>query len=348
MPVTVTVRSASPDPAAGGKSADPALTFDGDRVLVGRGPGSDVRLPDPSISTRHATIRQQGSDYVIIDEGSTNGTWVGGVKLLARTPRLVKSGDLVRVGRVWLEISIGHKVATPDLGLATRDLAFALVRRAMDAVGDDTITKVRVTEGPDIGAELLLMEEGRAYLLGRAEKCDLPLADEDASREHAQIVRRGGQVLLRDLGSRNGVYLGDQKLTPDRDTVWRAATMVRIGVSVLALEEPVSTVLAELEAAADEHMAEADVPPEPPPSAAAAPAEPAPSAAEPPPASSAPASRAQEVADAPIAELLQEPPVLPPRPRKRGWTPTDFLVVTLAVTVIAASIAGLVWVLKSP
>jgi pSer/pThr/pTyr-binding forkhead associated (FHA) protein len=335
MPVTVVVRSASPGPG------DPSLTFDGARVVIGRGQGSDVRLPDPSISTRHATIRAQGADYAIVDEGSTNGTWVGGVRLLPQSPRIVKTGDLVRVGRVWLEIMVGHKAATADLGLATRDLAFALVQRAMDAVGDDTVAKVRVAEGPDLGAELRLLDEGRAYVLGRADKCDLPLADPDASREHATIVRRGGQVLLRDMNSRNGVFLGDARIAPDRDVVWRAPTMARIAATVLALDEPVSAALAELEAAADERMNDDDVPPEPAPPAASAPpaAAPASTRDEPPP-SAVPNA-------APIAAVAEIPPSIPGvRRRRRGWTATDLFVVTLAIAVIGASVAGLVWVLR--
>ena len=351
MPVTVVVRTASApsgSPATGGgpaAAASPSLTFDGARIVIGRGSGSDVRLPDPSVSTRHATIRATGNDYAIVDEGSTNGTWVGGVRLLPQSPRVVKSGDLVRVGRVWLELSIGQKAPTPDLGLATRDLAFALVQRAMDAVGDDTVAKVRVAEGPDIGEELCLSEEGRAYVLGRAETCDLPLADPDASREHAVVARRGGQILLRDLGSRNGVYLGESRLTPERDVVWRAPTMARIGITVLALDEPVSTALAELEAAADEAMREEDIPPPPLPT-------PIPEAVAPghAPASGAAASGPASIAAtgaAPIAEIAADTSEMTRVPRaRRGWSMTDLLVVTLALGVIAASLAGLVWVLR--
>ena len=352
MPVTVVVRTAS-GPSAG---AEPSLTFDGSRVVIGRGTGSDVRLPDPSVSTRHATIRATGNDYAIVDEGSTNGTWVGGVRLHPQSSRAVKSGDLIRVGRVWLELVIGQKAPTPDLGLATRDLAFALVRRAMDAVGDDTVAKVRVAEGPDIGEEVRLSDEGRAYVIGRAETCDLPLADADASREHAVVARRGGQILLRDLGSRNGVYLGETRLAADRDTVWRAPTMARIGITVLALDEPVSAALAELEAAADEAMREGDIPPLPAREAEAAPEPDVAPAPAPAPASrrGAPSSRGRASAPpaslagaAPIAEVPADTSQMTrvSRPRK-GWTMTDVLVVTLAVGVIAASIAGLVWVLR--
>lgn len=327
MPVTVVVRS--------GSGEAPSLTFDGPRVVIGRSAGSDVRLPDASVSLRHASIRASGSDYAVVDEGSTNGTFVGGVRLLPQTPRILKSGDLVRVGRVWLEVSIGQRPATPDLGLATRDLALALVRDAMAAVGDDTVAKVIVVEGPDAGTTLRLVDEGRAYVIGRAEHCDLPLADADASREHAAVARRGSQVLLRDMGSHNGVFLGDTPLTPDRDVIWRSQTMARIGRSVLALEEPVSLALAELEAADDEKLPEDGAPPPPPGPEPA----PTPSQAEEPP-----ASRLSHAGAAPIAEVAAQPPA--PRKKGRAWTLTDVLVVTIAVCVIGASVAGLVWVLR--
>lgn len=331
MPVTVIVRSASGEP--------PSLTLDGARIVIGRSPGSDVRLPDPSVSQRHATIRANGSEYTIVDEGSTNGTWVGGVKLAQGTPRVVKSGDLVRVGRVWLELVMTQKPATPDLGLATRELALALVRNAMSVLGDDTVTKIRVVEGPDLGARLDLTEEGRAYVLGRAASCDLPLADEDVSREHARVERRGQQVFLTDLSSRNGVFVGDMPIAPDREVVWRPTSMVRIGATVLALDEPVSAALADLEAAPDEELA--DEPATPPPSSQVAPS----SASTAAPSEPAPPSRLSQAGAAPIAEVAP-PPAAAPKKRGRVWTVTDVLVVLVAVSVIGASVAGLVWVLR--
>lgn len=343
MPVTVVVRSASPErsSSSGPSAADsPSLTFDGDRIVLGRGAGSDVRLPDASVSTRHATIRATGSDYAIVDEGSTNGTWVGGVKLPRQTPRLLRSGDLVRIGRVWLEIAVGQKPATADLGMATRELALALVRRAMDAQGEDTVPRVVVVEGPDVGADFRVVEEGRAYVVGRSETCDLPLADADASREHAVIVRRGAQVLLRDNGAKNGVWLGEQRIPAGRDMPWRPPTMVRLGISVLALEEPVSAVLSDLEAADDEPLRDEDAPGAPAPLAAAS------TSTEETEDEALPPSRAEAAQAAPIADVAAAPAraVLPPK--KRAWTATDLLVVAVALAVIGASLVGLVWIVR--
>ncbi|MBX3229788.1 MAG: FHA domain-containing protein [Labilithrix sp.] len=331
MPVTVTVRREE----SSGES--PSLTFDGPRVVIGRSDGADVRLPDPSVSLRHASVRAEGTGFAVVDEGSTNGTWVGGVRLPPHTPRLVKTGDLVRVGRVWLELAIGQRAATPDLGAATRDLALALVRQAMEAHGEDTRVKVRVAEGPDLGAELVLAEDGKSYLAGRAERCDLPLADEDASREHAAITRRGGQVWVRDLRSSNGVYLGEQRIASDRDVPWRGPNMLRIGASVLALDEPVSVALADLASLEDEKLPP-DAEPPPPSSLAGPPSPPAVAA----PPSAAPAAAIAELPKGPDSRAA----VTVRRPRRRTWGLVDVLVVGVAVAIIGASLAGLVWVLK--
>lgn len=346
MPVTVIVRSGESRRGSPEAPFSPSLAFDGTRVVIGRGASSDVRLPDPSVSFRHATLRANGSDYAIVDEGSTNGTWVGGVKLAPNTPRVVRSGDLVRVGRVWLELVVGSAPATPDLGLATRELALSLVRRAMDAMGDDTVMKVRVAEGPDVGATLPLVEEGRRYVLGRAERCELPLADEDASREHAAVIRRGPHVFLHDLGSRNGVFLGDSRVPTDREVPWRPPVMARIGRSVLSLDEPVSLALAEIEASADERLDDTDLPPEPPPPSASS------TEATDPREAGAPAvddvvHSARPTSQAPMAYVDRTNTTVVTRKKKKlTWTVTDFVVLVLALAVIAASIAGLVWVLR--
>jgi len=322
MPVTVFVRN------PGGSGEPPGLTFDGDRVVLGRGAFADVRLPDPTVSARHASIRASGGEYVLFDEGSTNGTFVGGVRLAPQAARSVRSGDLVRLGRVWLEVRTEPAPITQDLPVATRDMAFALVAHAMRALGDDTAPTVSVVEGADRGQVLVLAEEGRAYVIGRGEGCALSLADADASREHVQVVRRGGSVLVRDLGAKNRAAIGEAWLSSDRDVVWRRPAVIRVGQTVLALTEPVADALLELESAGDEALPEGGSPPPPPPSSRDAP----------------PSVPAEGRAAAPVAEL--PPPVAARRaPRGPGWSGTDLAVGGAAVLVIALSAAGLYWLL---
>lgn len=328
----------------------PSLTFDGShRVVIGRGSGCDLRLPDASVSHRHASLQPKGTDYVLVDEGSTNGTFVGGVRLAPRTSRALRSGDHIRIGRVWLEARIDHTPVTRDVANATRDLALALVSQAMLALGDDVTAQIRVVEGRDAGATLPLSDEGRVYLVGRGAHCDLALADEDASREHLAVARRGSAVFVRDLGAKNGVVMGEASLDTNRETIWRPAVVVRLGRTVLALDEPVSAALLELEQSPDEKLPTQGAPePEsapPRPALASSPRSSAPATA------SAASSSSVSGAAAPIAAVhasdrrdggRSRSPL-----RRRGWTVSDFIIMLAALSIFGFSIAGLVWLLRS-
>ncbi len=256
MSVTVVVR------VENGES--PEVTFDGSRVVLGRSAGCDVRLPDASVSQRHATIHVDAGQHFLVDEGSTNGTFLGGARLEPNVRHLLRPSEMVRLGRVFLEIRIEAKPETRDLAVATRDLALGLVSQALRALGEDPRPRVLVVSGRESGRALLLEEEGRVYVVGRGESCDLPLSDPDASREHVRIVRRGNSVMVRDEDSKNGVFMGEEPIRQGRDVPWKGSAIVRAGGTHLALEEPAREVLAEIEKEDDERLSGDDVPPPPP------------------------------------------------------------------------------------
>lgn len=62
---------------------------------VGR-ESSDIEVPDSSVSRNHAQISRAGEEATITDLGSTNGTFVNGVKLTS--PTVLKPGDTVQFG----------------------------------------------------------------------------------------------------------------------------------------------------------------------------------------------------------------------------------------------------------
>jgi len=344
MPVTVIVRSGG-RPKNVGASESLSITFDAPMVVIGRGEGSEVRLPDPSVSHRHATIRQRGNEYIMVDEGSTNGTFMGGVKLGAQAPRILRQGDLARVGKVWLEIRFDARPPSAQTVLATKELALALVARALDAQGEDGAPRVVVTEGPDQSKVLRLDESARAYVIGRGQEVDLVLDDADASRRHVQVVRRADQLLVRDLGSKNGAQLGGVPLG-ERDRVWSRSELLRIGKDVFAYEHAAVEALAELERAADEVLRPNEIIAPPEPSSTGASAVGSSPVGRESSAGAHPADLRAEAGQAPVAELPQGAPRVPQR-RRAGWNGTDVLVVVLALGVLALSIVGLYWLLRS-
>lgn len=338
MPVTVAIRS-------GGEQGEPSpsITLDAPMVVLGRGDGCDVRLPDPSVSHRHATIRQRGSEYIVQDEGSTNGTSIGGVRLGAHAPRILKHGDQVRLGRVYVEIRLDAPVATSQASQATKEIALGLVARALAAQGEQAGPRLIVVEGPDDGKMLALDETGRAYVLGRGREVDFVLDDADASRRHVQVVRRGDVLVARDLGSKNGALLEASTLPRDRDVAWRAGERLWVGSNVIAYEHPAIEALAELERAADEKLREGEVPPPPPSPVPASSRTTTPSVED-----DAQGQGAREPAgSAPIAEVPRGAAATKATRRSSGWTGTDFVVVLLAIGVLALSAVGLAWLFRS-
>jgi pSer/pThr/pTyr-binding forkhead associated (FHA) protein len=311
-----------------------SITFDAPRIVIGRGEGSEVRLPDPSVSHRHASIRQRGTDYVIVDEGSTNGTFVGGVRLSPQAPRVVRHGELVRVGRVWLELEIEQALATANPQATTREIALRLVESALLAQGERLVARIIVKNGADQGKELSVSDFEKIYVIGRASESDLAITDKDASRRHVEILRRGDGVAVRDLGSKNGSELGKKALESGKETAWLPGATLRIGDTELALEDPLVLALAELEASTDEPMRPDEIV-EPPVGAEAPAAVAAPS----------PSARAGA---APIADV---PKGAQSRARsgsrERGLRLGDVVVGVLALVVLALSLLGLAWVLRA-
>jgi pSer/pThr/pTyr-binding forkhead associated (FHA) protein len=321
MPITVIVRSMAGD--------EPRLTFDGtQRVVIGRGAGSDVRVPDPSVSHRHASLRSQGAEFIVVDEGSTNGTFVGDVRVAARMSRIVRSGDLVRVGRVWLRLLIDQSPATRDLAIATRDLALAFVAQAMQARGVDRPSAVRVVEGEDQGMTLVLADDARGYIVGRGAHCEMALADPDVSREHVRILRAGAAVFVEDLSAKNGSWLGVARLPNDERVVWRAPQMLKVGRTVLALVEPVADALAEIEGAPDERLEPDEV---------GAPFRPAPQQL---------GEGAGNLGSGPVAALAEGGGAKTALGRRGTWSLLDLLVMGAALGVLALSLAGIFWLLR--
>jgi pSer/pThr/pTyr-binding forkhead associated (FHA) protein len=92
--------------APGGAAVGSLFLDDGRRVeigeqplTIGRMPECDVALSDPNVSRKHAEVRRQGTGFVLVDLGSTNGTRVNGAGVKERA---LNNGDEITVGATKL------------------------------------------------------------------------------------------------------------------------------------------------------------------------------------------------------------------------------------------------------
>ena len=70
----------------------------GSTLVVGRALNSDIPVFDPTISRRHAEVTCDASGVVVRDLGSSNGTFLNGVKV--ESAATVAPGDIVTFGKV--------------------------------------------------------------------------------------------------------------------------------------------------------------------------------------------------------------------------------------------------------
>ncbi|MEP6462494.1 MAG: FHA domain-containing protein [Frankiaceae bacterium] len=88
-----------------------------------------------------------------------------------------------------------------------------------------------VTSGPLAGTTLAL--DNAPITFGRAENCTLVLDDDYVSSQHARLTPAGDRWLLEDLGSTNGTYLSERKISDPTPVPLGAP--IRLGRTVLEL-----------------------------------------------------------------------------------------------------------------
>ena len=326
---------------AGGDES-PELIFDSPRIVLGRSASCDVRLPDASISHRHASLRQRGSEYILLDENSTNGTFVGPVRLMSGAPRVVKSGDKLRLGRVWLKVDLKPAVPTAGAGQLTKEIALGLVAGALTSEGESSAPRLRVVGGADTGKELVLETFDNPYTVGRYAGCDLVINDPDSSRRHLTVTRRGMEVVVQDLNSKNGCTLDGTLLQADLEYPISRTQTLCIGETQIVVIDPLEEALGELEAAPDEEIPTAsgelqgDAPIDDDIVAAAI-------NNDGPGIGQLSATGHRSSTDAKIAEVPEAAVAV--GTSNRGWKGMDIAVALLAIVVLGASVTGIVWLM---
>lgn len=92
-------------------------------------------------------------------------------------------------------------------------------------------SRLVVVEGPDEGLELEIVKE--KVTIGRSKIADLSLDDPAVSGIHAELERGADSVLVRDLGSTNGVFIEDVQI---REAYLHPEMRFRLGNNVIRFE----------------------------------------------------------------------------------------------------------------
>jgi DNA-binding winged helix-turn-helix (wHTH) protein len=175
--------------------------------------------------------------------------------LIARRPRAIAKADFM--DELWpgvavTEGSLANVVS--EVRLATGDTARQpRYVRTVHRFGYAFCGDAREL-GPDAMLELVLparfrlvSAEGETdlvdgdHLIGRADDCRLRIQSTTVSRHHARVSVRGDEVLLEDLGSKNGTWVSGRKV--DKPMPLKGGDEIQVGSITVrfAISSPLAT-----------------------------------------------------------------------------------------------------------
>ncbi len=85
-------------------------------TVLGRTQDNQIVVSDGKASSHHAEIRSTGQEYIVTDLGSTNGTYVNDQLIDRAQPRILHSGDRIRIGDTSYTFEI-RNAQQPGMGM---------------------------------------------------------------------------------------------------------------------------------------------------------------------------------------------------------------------------------------
>ena len=187
-----------------GRRAGVVVALAGDELTVGRAWDNDVVLPDISVSRRHALLRRDGAGYLLLDQGSGNGTRVNGRGV---DKARLRSGDEIVLGDSVVQFIEAGGTAVRGTVAAARAPGAAAWRRAL----------LRSRGAVYAGIAALLLA---ATALGLWRRQERERAAQEPSEQRAQIRAHARQPFDQGtslLDERRSEAAGKPKLAVELD-----------------------------------------------------------------------------------------------------------------------------------
>ena len=159
----------------------------GAQYRIGRDPQSDIVVSDSRVSWKHAVLRADRDCWILEDQGSTNGTFLGA----QRVNRIEITNNCV--------LRLGHPESGP-------------VMMCTPAGAEADLAPARVSS-VDRRPTTVMRAPARRLRIGRDPGNDLVVPDLSVSREHAELRNiGGGQYEIVDLDSHNGTFVNGRRV----------------------------------------------------------------------------------------------------------------------------------------
>lgn len=179
-----------------------------DHFEIGSGESAHLRLMLPSISAKHCRINREPEGYRVRDLRSQGGTFVNDEAVPLSHP--LCPGDRLRLGELLIDVDTLHPVEPGALSAPSRPHSSEAPAHHDDAdAGVATLRWFEAT-GAERQAEV---HADHALIVGRRPDADIRIDDKSVSGRHAVFLFEGSDLVVRDLGSTNGTFVGPDRVS---------------------------------------------------------------------------------------------------------------------------------------
>lgn len=226
------------------------IKLDREHMDIGRSRKRTIVLEGRDISRLHARLeRAIDGKYYIEDAGSRNGVWVDGKRLNQGETARLEPEKTIRIGSYWGKYELKRVIPISLMG------AIPTLGKMDEAEEDPNATVVMIKpldeempaySPPPLTVDLqshdrlvffsedhpmkVIKLASELISVGRGDEQDIQLDGKRVSRAHAQIeLQPDGTMLISDVGSTNGTWVGDTLLVPQTKVLWNLDEVVRLG-----------------------------------------------------------------------------------------------------------------------
>ncbi|MEY4565247.1 MAG: hypothetical protein RLY14_217 [Planctomycetota bacterium] len=128
-----------------GSNEGKEIAVNSEKFLIGRADECQLRPKSESVSRRHAAIIQKDGRVLLVDLKSRNGTFVNDKQLSSDKAKILRDGDLLRVGKLEFQIAI-------EVGLGgakkseVKDVKDAAARAAQTSAADSKFEQIDISQ----------------------------------------------------------------------------------------------------------------------------------------------------------------------------------------------------------
>ncbi len=188
-----------------------------DEVTIGRKEGNTIRLTERNVSRKHAKLRKANGAFYVLDLQSYNGVRVNGRRIAEEVA--LNAGDQLVIGdyQLTLQFEASEQPEPSPVGEASPSFR----EPARDA---GPPARLVMLSPPAPGAEYAISASG--LRIGRNETLSAWVNHRSISREHAEITQEGGEFVIRDLESANGMRVNGAET---RRATIRSGDVIELG-----------------------------------------------------------------------------------------------------------------------